>query len=96
VICYDVLQFPFRKVFGHRIGEHGLSGTGFADEHDMPLLGSRLLDDIDRFLLADDLIGHLLGDRYVLGRLERLLLYPIVQLHRTLVPFVIAHLQFLH
>jgi len=57
----DILQFFLREQFSHRLGEHGLAGTGAAYHHHVPSLGGSLPDDLDCMLLTDDLVDEFFG-----------------------------------
>ena len=54
----DILEVLLGEELGHRLGEHGLTGTRAADHHDMPALDGCLPDDLDGVLLADHLVDQ--------------------------------------
>jgi hypothetical protein len=71
-----VFELFVGKKLGHRAREHRLARTRIADEHDVAALLGRFLHDLDRALLADDLVDELLRDGHLCGGLELLALDP--------------------
>ena len=77
-VGHDVLQLVLGKVLDHGIGQHRLSGTGVADKHHVPLLCGGLLHDLNRTVLSDDAVGHLLRYLDLPGGLEGLVGDPVL------------------
>ncbi|KAF5060435.1 hypothetical protein DSECCO2_325650 [anaerobic digester metagenome] len=91
VVGDHVLQLVLGEILGHGLGQHRFACARLADEHDMALLLGRLLDDLHRGVLTDDLVGKLLRDLDVGGGRERLGLDPglhVRNVHRLILDFL--------
>ena len=84
VIRDYVLEVLLREVLDHGVRQHRLSRTGFADQHDVPLLRGGLAHHLHGVLLTDDPVCHQVGNVDLLGGCEGLFVRPL--LHGELGP----------
>ena len=81
-IGQDVLELLLRQEVDHRASEHALARARLPDQEHVPLLGRGLLRDLDRVVLADDLVEEPRRHLYLGRRFEWEALRPRVELGR--------------